>query len=274
MNWFEGLFYGIISGITEFLPISSRAHQRILQKLFGLSTADPLLDLFVHLALLAAVLIGCRNLVGQLRRGRHLQNINRRGIRGNRDILELRFLKNAVFPMILLYFILLKCVAPGDSLLWLAVFSLINAAILFFPSRMMQGNKDERSMSVFDSLLIGAAGALSVFPGISRISTMLSIATVRGVEKQKAINWSLLLSVPALLMLAVVDILNMFSAAGRTQITSNILAYILSAIGAYVAGYIGILLMRSLTANKDYSGFAFYALGVMSISLFLYLTVV
>lgn len=274
MNWLESLIYGLISGVTEFLPISSLAHQRILLKLFGMSAPDPVQDLFVHLALLTSLLIVCRSQIDQLRRANHLRINNRRGIRGNNDVLELRFLKNAALPLLIGYFVLLNCIKVGDSLILVTLFSFINALILFIPSRMMQGNKDERSMSVLDSMTVGLSGALFVFPGISRIAVMLSVASMRGIDKRKAVDWVLLLSAPALVLLSIVDIINIFSAVGRTQITGNILGYILSAIGAYAAGYVGVLLMRSMTANKDHSGFSFYALGVMLFSLFLYLSVV
>lgn len=274
MNWLESLVYGLISGITEFLPISSFAHQRILLKLFGVNAADPVQDLLVHLALLASLLIGCRNLIEQLRRGQHLRNNNRRGVRGNSDVLELRFLKNAVLPLLIGYFVLLNCFKVGDGLIWITLFSFINALLLFIPSRMMQGNKDERSMSILDSVTVGLSGAFSVFPGISRIAAMLAAASARGIDRRKAVDWALLLSIPALMLLSVADIINIFSAAGRVQITGTVLGYIFSAIGAYAAGYAGVLLIRSIATNKDYSGFSFYALGVMLFSLFLYLSVV
>lgn len=274
MNWLESLLYGLISGVTEFLPISTLAHQRILLKLFGKTSADPLQDLFVHLALLAALMVGCRNLIEQLRRGQHLRSNSRRGIRGNGDILELRFLKNAVLPMYIAYFILLKCATISDSLMWIVLFSIGNAAMLFFSSRMMRGNKDERSVSYFDSLFVGLAGALSVFPGVSRVAAMLAATTARGIGNRKSVNWILLLSAPAMLLLAIIDILNIISASGRALIGGNAFGYIFSALGAYVAGYIGISLMRSLVSSKDHSGFSFYALGVALFALFLYLSVV
>ena len=68
MNWLQSLIYGLVSGITEFLPISSSAHQIILQKMFGQSGADPLQNLLVHLALLFALFTGGRSFIDHLRR--------------------------------------------------------------------------------------------------------------------------------------------------------------------------------------------------------------
>ena len=271
MNWFESILYGIVCGITEFLPISSLAHKKILLKLFGQVT-DPLQDLIVHLALLASVLVGCRNLIDQLRRSRHLRSNNRRGIRGNNSVHEVRFLKNSAIAMLIAYFALLKCVPIGENLLFIALFSLVNTVILFVASRMMQGNKDERSVSILDSFVVGLAGSLSVFSGISRIAAMLAAATFRGIEKRKAVNWVLLLSIPALLLLVALDIFYLFTAA--MHVTGNFWTYLLSGISAYIAGYFGVIFMRSASNNNDHSGYAIYAFGVMLFSLFLYLSVV
>ena len=274
MNWFESILYGIISGITEFLPISSLGHQELMLKLFGQAAHDPLQDLFVHAALLVSILVGCRNLIDQLRRSRHLRNNNRRGIRGNTDALEMRFLKNAAIPMLVLYFVLMKCIPIKNNMLLLAIFSLANAAIIFFPSRLLHGNKDERSVSIIDSALIAIAVALSVFPGISRIAAMYAVTMLRGIDKKKATNWILLLSIPALALLIVVDIFSLFTAVGRGNVCGNFWTYILSALGAYIFGYISIIIMRTYSAGKDYSGYSFYSFGVTLFALFLYLSVV
>lgn len=274
MNWLESLLYGIVSGITEFLPISSFAHEHLLHKLFGVATVDPLKSLLIHMALIVSVFTGCSNTIVQIRRARQTHRHNKNRIRSNNYLLELRFLKNAVIPLILGYFVLSRCIQVKVNVVWIAVFSFINFLILIFQSRMMQGNKDERMMSVFDSFVIGLSGALAVFPGISRIGAMLTVATMRGISRNKAIEWAVLLSVPALALLGFNDILSLMTATGAAAVTGNIFTYILSTIGAYVAGHMGILLIKTFTVQKDFSAFAYYSLGVMMFALFLYLSVV
>jgi hypothetical protein len=75
---------------------------------------------------------------------------------------------------------------------------------------MLQGNKDAKSMSSIDSILIGAVGGLSVFGGISRIGCTSSVAVARGADRQQAIKWSLLLSVFALASLCCLDLYQLF----------------------------------------------------------------
>ena len=139
---------------------------------------------------------------------------------------------------------------------------------------MMQGNKDERSLSALDSWIIGISGSLAVFPGISRVAVMLSASIIRGIDRKKAANWVLLLSIPALLFASVLDILTLFTFSGRMQITGSFLGYLFSGLSAYIVGYFSITLIRASTADNDYSGYSYYALGVMLFSLFLYLFIV
>lgn len=274
MNWFDCLLYGIVTGITEFLPISSSAHQQLLLKLFGQNTFDPLQNLLVHLALLFAVFFGGRNLIDQLRHHRQSRLHNPRAARNTGTALEFRFLSNSVIPFLAVYFVLLYGIKVKINLIWSALFSLINGVLLFFHGRMMQGNKDERFLSVFDSVLIGIAGALSVFPGISRIAAMLTVFTARGVGQQKAVNWLILLSIPALVLMSAADVLNIISNTGNVIFHGNILGYILSGFGAYAAGYMGVFLMKSLSTQKDFSGFAYYSWGFSLFAFIVYLSVV
>ena len=269
MNLFESLVYGLASGISEFLPVSSSAHQQILCKLFGQDSMDPLQNLFVHLALILVALSHSRGMIDQLRRQQ-----NRVHNYSSGSALELRFLKNSILPFFVAYLVLIYGVKIKVSLLWIAFFSLLNGILLFSQGRMMQGNKDERFMSVLDSTLVGVSGAISAFPGISRVGAMLTVLKARGVGKQKAANWVILLSIPALVLMAGVDVLNMISNVGSIHFPGNIFGCLFSAIGAYAAGYLGIMLMKSLASQKGYSGLSYYSWGIALFSFIVYLTVV
>ena len=68
MDLLQSLLYGLLSGVSEFMPISSFGHQAMLRRLFGASYWDPAMDLFVHMALcLAALLVFRGNIDGYIR---------------------------------------------------------------------------------------------------------------------------------------------------------------------------------------------------------------
>lgn len=275
LNWFEGLIYGLVSGLSEFLPISSRAHQALLLEIFGSSGIDPVMNMFTHIAILLSLFSGCSAMIGQLRREQRLHQRSRRGhVQNSRMFYDLRLVKNATLPL-LLGFILLSYIFPSESgLLTVAIFLLINGIILYIPDRMLQGNKDARSMSVLDSILIGISGALSALIGISRVGIITSVAVSRGSLRQNALNWAFLLSIPALVLTIGLDIVQIFAFAGEISFWSSIPAYLLSTVGAYCGGYCSILLIKSLTARNAHSGFAYYSWGAALLAFVLYLTVV
>ena len=67
MDWIQTILFGLVSGLTEILPVSADAHQAILTKLFG-QTSAPLLQLIVHAAVLIALSQHCGEQIGQLLR--------------------------------------------------------------------------------------------------------------------------------------------------------------------------------------------------------------
>lgn len=273
MNFLQSLIYGCVSGITEFLPISSLAHQKIVMKLFGLSTINPLQSLFVHIGLFFAVLAGCGNTVEQLRRGYQTQKTRRRTIRSTNNTLELQFIRNAIIPLLLTAFILYQCINIDTSLLWVAVFSLLNFVIMFAESRMMRGNKSEQSVSILDSIIVGVAGAFSVLPGVSRISAMQAAATACGIDREKSLNWIIVLSIPMLIFFVIIDIFSIVTVNAGT-LAGAIVPSLFSGLCAFVCGYFSISLLKSIFSHNDRTGFAFYSLGVALFSLILYLMVV
>ncbi len=271
MNWFESLIYGLLTGITSLLPVSSAAHQHLLLRLFGENTVDPVQDLFVHIGLLAALLMAGRSIIDQLRRQQIHTSRARSGAQG---ALETRFLKNAIFPFAIAFLALIYGIKIKINLAWIALFSLLNGFLMFAQGRMMQGNKNERFMSFFDSIAVGICGALAAFPGISRVSAMLTLFTARGVSRQKAASWTILLSIPAFALYGIVDVIRLFSRTGDFALSGNVIGYILAALGAYAAGYASVLIMKSISVKRDYSGFSYYSWGIALFSFVLYLTIV
>ena len=265
MNWLESILYGLITGIAEFLPIPARAHQQIFTHLAGTGSAAPLCDLMVHIALLLALYTSGGSIFTSLRR-------DRRTLRSPRHIqgrIITRLVKTAAVPMIVLLLFYPALGHIGDSFPALSVLLILNGMILFIPNFMLHGNKDARSMSVLDSLLIGFFGGLSVFSGISRVGAATSIAAARGADKQHAFHWALLLSFPALVVLIGFDLLNIIS----NGLSANFFLCILAAVGAYIGGYFSIKLMRTALCRLDYSGFAYYSWGTALFTFILYLTV-
>lgn len=275
LNWLESLLYGLISGLSEFLPISTQAHQRIYLHILGNDQNDPVRDLFVCMALVLSVYTACRSLVEQIRRELKYRNYSRNGRRHSFNrVSDYRMIQNITVPMVLAMFLISFFFRFTGNLLLICIVLFVNGLVIFASGRTLQGNKNARSMSVLDSAFIGILGALSVIPGFSRVGLTTSGAIFRGADKQNAFNWSLLISVPALCAMVVVNLISAFGMGGDINLWSNFLTYMLSAIGAYIGGYLSILLMRLIISSFDLNGFAFYSWGAALFTFIIYLTVV
>ena len=274
MSLLQSVFYGLISGLSEFLPVSSQAHQSILLRLFGMDAREPLRDLLVHIAVLLALFTGCRAMISRIQREKSILS---RGRRGRRNITgttyELRLIRSATLPMLLVLLINFSTRQIGSSMTALALLLVINGVALIIPEHSRQANKDARSMTGFDGILIGILGGLSALPGISRIGMITSYGLLRGADRQKTINWALLLSIPALILLCIMDLVFMFTSGVGSVSFAIVCGYILSAAAAYLGAYLSIIFIRFLTVRSGNTGFAYYCWGAALFAVILYLIV-
>lgn len=274
-DWLESVIFGFVSGLTEFLPVSVQAHETLMRKLFG-SSEGALLALVVHGATLLALCLNMRQQVAQLLRERNLSRIPPRRRKRQPDlmkILELRLLKTALIPMLLAFvgYFLLGTVTADLSIT--ALLLVVNGLILYIPGHMPNGNKDARSMSSLDGVLLGLSGAVAILPGISRIGAVSSAAIARGADKENALRWGLLLCIPALLVFFGIDVLSLVSGGMPALSFPVILQCILSAAAAFGGASLGIGIMRFLAVRTGFSGFAYYCWGTALFSFLMYLTI-
>ncbi len=264
MGFLECFVYGLVSGIAELLPISSPAHQQILRTLFGADGMNALHSLLIHISILALLILISRSnrptrAIGQTPGGRKRSK--------NADV---QHIKTATVPLLIgIVFFFITASWQNDFLI-LSGFLLLNGLILYIPSRMMRGNKTASTMTGVDSLLIGSGAALGAFPGISRTAGILSTATARGADSASALRWSVLLSIPAMLILIFFDIVSLGSTAGYSI---HFFGMILSMAGAVAGTWIGYATMRFLSVKTGFSWFSYYSWGAALFSFILYLSV-
>lgn len=276
MYWILSVIYGIVSGLTSFLPLSSSAHQSLVLYMFGWEQRQPIWDMMIHIALLLALFVGCRPLMDQLRRDIKIaeysrtNRIRRAELRG---LHILRLVRTASLPMCIGLFFSLMTGGIEKNLLFLVLFLLVNGVILFLPERVSQGNKQASLMTKTDAYLIGVCGAFAAIPGISMIGAATTASIFRGAEKQQALNWSLLLCVPMLIVLIIIDFISIFTIGISGFTFGMFVAGILGALFAFGFGYLSIVLLRLLMTKVGLSGFAYYSWGVCLLTFVLYLKV-
>lgn len=265
MNWLQSIVFGIIAGITEILPISSSAHRFLVFKLFGVQSLNPIYDLLIHIAVLLAILFACRSTIEPML-GANKSHIRRR----NAENMDFIFARKAVIPMVLCYLLLTYATDLNNTYLSIALLCLVNGVLLFLQGRSLQGNKTAGAMSVIDSGVTGVLYSLSVFSGISGIAVVTTYGIIRGADRERALNWALLLSIPALILRAFLLLLQVFTAYTVASFFAY-LGYVIAAGIAFVATYLAIILMRFLAVRAGFSGFSYYCWGTALFSVFLHL---
>lgn len=272
MNVLQSLFYGLISGFAEFLPISSRGHQAFLKKLFGTAQVEPVRDMMIHIAVLLAIIISCGTYIVKLQRQQKMKRNRRSKHTDKRAYYDFRLIRTTFVPMILVMIFHGVFSSVTDNLALLALCMTINGVIVYFPNHLAHGNKDSSKMSTLGATLMGICAGLSAIPGISRVGAAMTCAISQGADQHKAYNWVLLMSIPAVLFWIVVDLLTAFSVGFGTITFIVFIGYFLSALFAFGAAMVGIYLMRFLTVRVGFSGFGFYCWGAALLAFILYLT--
>ncbi len=276
INWLEGILYGLFAGLADILPVSAKAHQMLLMKLFGERVESPLLRLLIHIATLAALYYCCQNHILRINRARKLAKIPKRRRKRPLDLpalMDMGLLRVMLVPLIFGFIFYNKLSGLVSGLSILAITLLINGLILFIPQFLPSSNKDSQLMSAFDAALMGLGATASLIPGISCVGTVCSIAIVRGADKRFALNITLLLDMLVMIGLIVMDILAIISGGIGIVSFSLVCKFLLAAVAAFGGTWLGVLLMRKLAASAGFGVFALYNWGAALFSFILFLTV-
>ena len=274
MNFFESCLYGLFSGLAEFLPVSAEAHQLLLRQLFGVEGKLPLLNLFVHIGALLALLECSKDYLHRLYREYQLKKIPRRRRRRPSDAqssADIALLKTAIIPLLLGFVLYAKSQNWQESAHIVAPLLFVNGIILYIPMYLPVGNKDARSMSPLDGLLFGISSALGVLPGISRVATVTAVSVARGAEPQQGYRWSLLLCVPALLGVILFDMISLFTVGLSGVGFLGFIQFLISGITAFAGAYISMTLIKSVLQKSGVFNFAYYCWGAAILTFILYL---
>ena len=272
LNWLESLLYGIVSGLTEFLPVSSLAHQTVLLKVLGLENPG-ILRFSAHLGAGLAVIIMNLPLLKRLAKEQKLLSTPKKRRKRNPDfgiMMEIRTLRTATV-VLLLSFLAYGFVSQLYQRLWLlAIFIGINGVLLYLPQYLPGANKRAQSLSGLDATLIGLGAGLGTVPGISGVGSALFVGLTRGADRRYAVDLAFLLMIPALLILLVLEGIA-FVLSGVAISGLLILNCVTAAAAAFLTGCWAVVLVRFMAVKVGFSGFAYYCFGLALFTLILYL---
>lgn len=272
LNWLESILYGFFSGLTDILPVSAQAHKVLLLKFFGKQGSADLLHLLIHLGIFAALYYSCQVHIIRIRRARALARVpkkKRKRPLDTRTLMDWSLLKTMVVPVVLGLYLYRYSSKMNQNLVLIALFLFLNGVILYVPQFLPTSNRDSRTLSRVEGMLMGFGGAVSVVPGISAIGAATSIGSVCGVERSYSLTMALMMNMAVTLGLAVYDILSIVN-NGIGFLSAGIIArYLLTAAAAFGGTMLGIKIMRYLAREHGFSLFGVYCWGLALFSFIL-----
>lgn len=243
MNFFYAAILGFVQGLTEFLPVSSSGHLVLVQSLLpGFEQPGVLLDVILHLGTAAAVLFYFRYEILRM------------------SLNEIKYILVGSIPagiVGVLFQSLIEDLFLSTFVVGVAL--LITGAMNFFTDR---ASARRERMSYVDALVIGLGQAFAIIPGISRSGATIFAGTSMGVDRQKAAQFSFLLSIPAILGATV---LQLVSHSGTNTLPIGF--YVVGFVTALITGFFAIMLVFRLLTEKKFTYFAIYCVIVGAIAL-------
>lgn len=238
-------FWGLIQGLTEFLPISSSGHLVLVPALFGMDEPGLATTALLHLGTLAAVVWYYR--VDLLRL------VRSPGAPESRRILWLLLLGTipaAVIGLALDGPIEIIFTEPWLAAVMLMITGVVLALSLLIPA----GARRLESGRGSDALLVGIAQAFALIPGISRSGMTITAGMAQGLERVQAARYAFLLAVPSIAGAGLLEGLDLIREGGFEA------SVLVGLAVAAVTGYLSIKFLVELLARSGMAPFAGYCL--------------
>jgi undecaprenyl-diphosphatase len=239
MEYLKALVLGLVQGITEFLPISSTAHVKVVPVLLGWGDPGASFTAVIQLGSVAAVLWYFWTDLSQIAIG------SVRAIRkANYNALELRLAIGIILGTIPIVIggIYIKLFVPDydnsplRSVTAIAIASIVMALLLALAEKIGARKRRLNNIRVIDALLIGIAQALAIIPGVSRSGSTLTAALLIGLERSPAARFSFLMGTPAITIAGLVELKTLIDEGfGDIGLAALIVALIASLVSSYVA---------------------------------------
>lgn len=271
MNFFEAILYGIIQGLSEFLPISSSGHLALLPYVIKIDDPGVVFDLMMHFGTALAVIVYFRNDIYRYAKTFTPKLANFK-IGGD----DHWFVRNFIFStmMSVLCILLLLPVSKLARDPWIIVFNLTFFGGLLWFADWKNSRKqllDAPMTAGFNwklAALIGMAQALAIFPGVSRSGITLTMALLLGMKRREAGAFSFLLSLPII----IAGILKEIPELVKTQDDSSLLILMTGVGTSFVVGWLTVHFFMKLIGRIELKYFAFYRWIIALLMIFVVLS--
>ncbi|MBR6514446.1 MAG: undecaprenyl-diphosphate phosphatase [Clostridia bacterium] len=270
--WLFVIISGIIQGLAEFLPISSSGHLSLFQNFFPEFENIPLtFDIMLHLGTLAAVFVVYHEDIFPLVPAffTMLKKIFKREFKLKDATVHERFVLMviiATLPLVLIVPFKDYIELIGEFSWAIGIILIVNGVMLFVSDKLASGKTNAENVKPHNALITGLFQMCATLPGLSRSGSTITGGLTQGFNREYAVKFSFIMSIPAILGAAITDIPDLFEGAVSSQ---DILPYIVGTLVAFASGLGAMKLLIYISKKSNFKVFSIYCLvlGVLMVVL-------
>lgn len=255
MSWIQVIALSIVQGLTEFLPVSSSGHLRIVSELFWGEDAGASFTAVIQLGTELAVLVFFAKEIWQILSGwfAGLFNPSKRGF----DYRMGWMVIVGTIPVGIAGVLLKDLIRENFRNLWITATVLILFSFVFIlAERFGKKARGYEELTMKDAVIMGLWQCLALIPGVSRSGGTISGGLFRGLDREVATRFSFLLAIPAVLASGLFSLPDAFAPqAGQSATGSQLFV---GSVIAFVLGYVSIAWLLKFVANHSFAWFAAY----------------
>ena len=267
MSVLEAIVLGIVQGLTEFLPISSTGHLRIVPAFAGWEDPGAAFTAVTQLGTMFAVLIYFRHDLSRIVRA-WTGSLRDPALRGTFDARMGWYILLGTIPIGIFGLAFKDQIEEGARDLYLIGTALIVLGLLLLAAERASAHERKLgSVRIRDAVWMGLAQALALVPGVSRSGATITAGLFLGFERAAAARFSFLLSVPAVVLSGALEFGTILSGEEGEHVGLGDL--LVATVLAFVSGYAAIAFLLRFLATNSTVVFVVYrvALGAVVLAL-------
>lgn len=257
----EAIVYGIIQGLTEFIPISSTAHIRIVPALLNWDDPGAAYTAVIQIGTLLATFVYFKKDILELING-FFRAVKNRSYKDDPYARLSLLIIIGTLPISFFGLTLKKYIEGGFRGLYVISASLIVLAIiLFIAEKVTRHRKEFEQISVLDGIIIGFAQAVALIPGSSRSGVTITAGLFCGLRRDTAARFSFLLSIPAIFLSGVYELYS----ERHALLQENTIGLIVATVVSGIVGYLSIAFLINYLKTRSNLLFIVYriVLGII-----------
>jgi undecaprenyl-diphosphatase len=260
MDWLQTIVLSVVQGLTEFLPVSSSGHLRIVSELFWGRDAGASFTAVVQLGTELAVLVFFARDIWNIITG-WFAGVFHRERRGTLDYRRGWMVIVATIPVGLIGFFAKDIIRDNLRNLWITATVLILFSFVFiWAEKVGTRTRTYGKLTMKDAVLMGLAQCLSLIPGVSRSGATVSAGLFLNLDREVATRFSFLLAIPAVLASGLFSLDDAFNPTDGQSATG--LQLLVGTGIAFILGYISIAWLLKFVSHHSFAWFAVWRIPV------------